>query len=175
MKKNQFLIAQIGRTVGLYGDLKLHLFTDFPEQFQKGMTFQSSRGDLTIASVDHKRGIVHFVGYEDMDHAKKLTNVKIYTSEEATKENCHLEEGEHFWFDIIGCSIQENDTILGVVSEIQRMADVDYLAIDTDEVFVKRGLPKHFLLPYIPRYIIKADTGAKTIYVQDAKDILEAS
>jgi len=36
--KEKFFIAQLGKTHGLRGDLKLHLHTDFPEQFKVGMT-----------------------------------------------------------------------------------------------------------------------------------------
>ena len=175
MPKAPFFIAQIGRTVGLWGDLKFHLHTDFPEQFKAGATFQSSRGTLTIADVNPKRGTVRFQGYESIDDAKKLTNVKLYADEAQTKANCDLEEGQHFWFDIIGCQVEESGEVLGVVSEIQRLADVDYLVIKTDTHLVEAGLPKAFLLPYIERYIIQADTDAKRIEVKDAKDVLEAS
>ncbi len=175
MPKEKFFIAQIGRTVGLHGDLKLHLHTDFPEQFKTGSTFQSSRGPLTISAVNAKRGIIRFTGYENIDEAKKLTNVKLYADESQTKANCELDVGQHFWFEIIGCDVMEGDEKLGHVTDIQRMADVDYLAIDTDEALVKAGMPKQFLLPYIDRYIIDADTDAKRIDVKDAKDVLEAS
>ncbi len=175
MSGEKFFIAQIGRTVGLHGDLKLHLHTDFPEQFKQGSTFQSSRGPLTVASVNAKRGIIRFSGYENIDEAKKLTNLKLYADEAQTKANCELNEGQHFWFDIIGCEVMENGEKLGRVSDIQRMADVDYLAIDTDDALVKAGMPKQFLLPYIDRYIINADTQAKRIDTRDAKDVLEAS
>jgi 16S rRNA processing protein RimM len=175
MPQETFFIAQIGRTVGLWGDLKFHLHTDFPEQFKKGATFQSSRGDLMISDVNMKRGLVRFEGYESIDAAKKLTNVKLYSNEAQTKANCILEKGQHFWFDIIGCDVLEGEERLGKVVDIQRLADVDYLSIDTDKALVDAGLPKNFLLPYIDRYIIDADTDAKVIHVKDGKDVLEAS
>ena len=175
MSQEKFFIAQIGRTVGLHGDLKFHLHTDFPEQFKKGVTFQSSRGALTVSEINMKRGIVRFQGYENIDEAKKLTNVKLYSDEAQTKANCTLEKGQHFWFDIIGCEVVEEGEVLGKVEDIQRLADVDYLSIDTDKALSDQGLPKNFLLPYIDRYIIEADTDAKIIRVKDAKDVLEAS
>lgn len=171
----KFFIAQIGRTVGLWGDLKIHLHTDFPEQFQVGQTYHSDRGELTLTDINPKKGTVRFQGYESLDSAKKLTNTKIYATEAETKENCALAEGEHFWFDIIGCRVMQGDEILGEVKDIQRMLDVDYLAIKTDKALVGEGLAKNFLLPYIPRYIVKADMESQTIFTQDAKDILEAS
>lgn len=175
MSNDKSLIAQVGRTIGLWGDLKFHIYTDFPEQFKTGTTLKSNRGELTIAEVNEKRGTIRFAGYESVDAAKKLTNAKIFADETQTRKNCDLKEGEHFWFDIIGCIVKQDDEILGQVIDIQRMADTDYLAIKTEERLVKAGLSKHFLLPYIERYIIYADTDAKIITTQDAKDILEAS
>ncbi len=175
MSNDNSLIAQIGRTIGLWGDLKFHLHTDFPEQFKVGNTYKSNRGDLTIADINFTRGIIRFTGYESIDSAKKLTNTKLFANEAQSKENCDLNEGQHFWFDIIGCVVKQDDEVLGIIEDIQRMADTDYLSVKTDTVLVEAGLSKNFLLPYIERYIIKADTEEKIVYTKDAKDILEAS
>ena len=175
MSSDNALIAQIGRTIGLWGDLKFHLHTDFPEQFKIGTTYKTNRGDLTIADMNQKRGIIRFVGYESIDSAKKLTNVKIFADISQTKENCDLNAGQHFWFDIIGCVLVDGDTTMGVIDDIHRMGDTDYLSIITDEALVEKGFSKTFLLPYIERYVEKSDIEAKTVYAKDAKDILEAS
>jgi len=175
MSNDDSLIAQIGRTIGLWGDLKFHLHTDFPEQFKVGNTYKSNRGDLTIADINFTRGIIRFTGYESIDSAKKLTNTKLFANEEQTKENCDLKDGQHFWFDVIGCVVKQDDEVLGLVEDIQRMADTDYLSVKTEEGLVEAGLSKNFLLPYIERYIIKVDTEEKIVYTKDAKDILEAS
>jgi len=175
MSNDNSLIAQIGRTIGLWGDLKFHLHTDFPEQFKIGNTYKSSRGDLTIADINFTRGIIKFRGYESIDSAKKLTNVKLFANIEQTKENCDLKEGQHFWFDVIGCTVKQDDDVLGLVEDIQRMGDTDYLVIKTEDSLVNDGLSKSFLLPYIERYIIKVDTDEKIVFTKDAKDILEAS
>jgi len=71
--------------------------------------------------------------------------------------------------------VKQDDEVLGVIEDIQRMADTDYLAIKTDKMLVEAGLSKSFLLPYIDRYVLNADTEEKIVYTQDAKDILEAS
>ena len=175
MSNDDSLIAQIGRTIGLWGDLKFHLHTDFPEQFKVGKTYKSSRGDLTIADINFTRGIIRFTGYESIDSAKTLTNTKLFANIEQTKENCDLADGQHFWFDIIGCIVKQDAEVLGVVDDVQRMADTDYLAIKTDKALVDSGMPKTFLLPYIDRYVLNADTEEKIVYTKDAKDILEAS
>ena len=175
MSTDDALIAQIGRTIGLWGDLKFNLHTDFPEQFKVGNTYKSNRGDLTIADINFTRGIVKFRGYESIDSAKKLTNTKLFSNEAQTKENCDLKEGQHFWFDVIGCVVKQDDEVLGLVEDIQRMGDTDYLVVKTENSLVEAGLSKNFLLPYIERYVIKVDTEEKIVYTKDAKDILEAS
>jgi len=175
MKQDKFFIAQVGKTVGLWGDLKFHIHTDFPEQFQIGQFYQTDRGTLEVIDMNMTRGIIKFRNYETLDSAKKLTNVKIYASKEDTTKNCDLNDGQHFWFDIIGSDLIENDLTLGFVKDIQRILDVDYLLIDTDKSLIESGLSKSFLVPYIPRYIVEADTTSKKIFSKDAKDILEAS
>jgi 16S rRNA processing protein RimM len=173
MKK--FFIAQVGKTHGLYGDLKLHFHTDFPEQFKVGYSFDSSRGSLEILRINLKRGIVAFKGYEGIDYAKKLTNTKIYSTLEETKQRCDLKDGEHFWFEIEECSVIEDGEVLGKVTEIQRLADVNYMYINTDKKLVDRGFSTTFLVPYIERYVLKTDVETKVVSVVDAKEILEAS
>ncbi len=175
MSNDASLIAQIGRTIGLWGDLKFHIHTDFPEQFKIGNTYKSNRGDLTIADINFTRGIVKFKGYESIDSAKKLTNIKIFADEAQTRENCDLKEGQHFWFDIIGCTVKQGDETVGKVTDIQRMGDTDYLVIKTDDTLVKEDFSQSFLLPYIERYVLTVGLEEKTVYTKDAKDILEAS
>ena len=171
----KFFIAQIGKTVGLRGDLKFHLHTDFPEQFKVGRHYQSDRGDLEITHIDPARGTVRFRGYESRESAKKLTNTKLYADEAQTLEGCQLKEGEHFWFEIIGASIFQGDELIGKVTDIQRLLDTDYLLVKTDTHLLDAGLPGSFMIPYIPRYIIEADTKNGKIFTRDSKDILEAS
>ena len=174
-KIKRFFVAQIGKTNGLYGDLKLHLHTDFPEQFKIGYSFETSSGMLEISRINLKRGLIAFKGYDGIDYAKKLTNTRIYASLEETKERCELKKGEYFWFEIEGCSVIESGEVLGQVTEIQRMADVNYLFIETDSKLVEQGLAKSFLIPYIERYVINADIETKSITTVDAKELLEAS
>jgi len=174
-KPKKFFIAQVGKTHGLHGDLKLHIHTDFPEQFQVGNSFDSSSGRLEISRINPNRGTIAFKGYDGIDYAKKLTNTKIYASLEETKERCKLDDGEYFWFDLEGCEVFEDSELLGKVTEVQRLADVDYLFIQTDKALVDSGMAKSFLVPKIDRYILSVDIENKTINTTDAKEILEAS
>ena len=111
--KNKIPIAKIGKTYGIKGWQKIHLLTDFPEQFKPNTTFESDKINLTIEKIDLKRKLVKFKGINTPEDAKKLTNRLLYTTKEQTKENIKLKENEYFWFDIIGCKIEENNQTLG--------------------------------------------------------------
>ena len=171
-------VAQLGRLVGLKGELKLHLHCDFPEQFKKGKTFQTSKGDifLEVLSYNQGRGVISFVGYADRQSAQKLVNVILLTTPENSMRDCALKEGEFFWFDMIDANvIDDNGLLLGIVEEIERIATTDYLVIQTSEALVKQGHVKQFYLPYIDRYIRLFDKEKQEIYTKDGLGILENS
>jgi len=176
-KTNKLLhIATIGKTVGIKGDMKLHIKSDFPEQFKKNATFILNKKDnITLSDVNLERMLVKINGITNPEDAKKYTNAKLYTTYEETRKNCHLEEGENFWFDIEDCEVYEDGVKLGVVYEVERLTMHDFLSVKTDDAFVQQGLAKSFLIPYIPPFKVNIDIDKKIIEVSGAMDILEAS
>ena len=174
-ESTKLVIAQIGKTVGLKGQLKLRPQTDFLEQFKKGVKLESDDLVLTVESFDKDRLLIKFVGYNTIEEAKQLSTRELYATVAQSRELCDLSEGEHFWFDIIGSTVIEEGQTLGVVDEIERFTGADYLLVITDDALVAEGLPKSFLIPYNDRYIISVDEKTKTITTKGSKDILEAS
>jgi 16S rRNA processing protein RimM len=169
-------IATIGKTVGLRGDMKLHILSDFPEQFKKGSSFfVDSNESITLAEVNLEKGLVKIAGCSSPEDAKKFTNKKLYTTIERTRAECRLEDGEHFWFDIEGCKIVEDSKIIGVVEEVERIAETNYLNVKTDELLVKEGFAKSFLIPFKKPFKVDTDIKNQVIFVSGAMDILEAS
>ena len=174
-KPKRFQVAKLGKAVGLFGEMKLHLKTDFPEQFEPGTRFDSKRGELEIESYNPDRDLVKFKSYNSADMAKKLTNLDLFTSEELTRENIKLEKDQYFWFDIVDSLVYEDELLLGKVVEIERLGVTDYLKLDTDENLVSKKMPNSFLIPYLDNFVLEVDTKTKIIKVQGGFDILEAS
>lgn len=169
-------VAKLGRTVGLNGQQKIIIDSDFPEQFKKNNKFITDKNqELTIETFNSKNSSIKFIGIDSVEDAKKLTNRQLFTSKEDTKKQCKLDENEYFWFDMQSCKIIENDEVLGVVTDIQRMPLNDYLQITTTKELQDKKYSDIFLLPYIDDFIIKVDIEQKIIYVKKAKEILEAS
>ncbi len=169
-------IATIGKTVGIKGDMKLHIKCDFPEQFANGTSFLINKKDrITLNEVNLERGLVHINNISNPEDAKKFTNAKLFTTYEETRKNCHLDEGEYFWFDLEDCEVNENGKVLGVVKELERLNVTNYLSITTDESLVKKGYAKNFLVPFVKPFKVNVDIDNKSITLSGAMDILEAS
>lgn len=175
--KEQLLhIATIGKTVGIKGDMKFHDKSDFPEQFKVGSSFLINKKDkITLTDVNIDRGLVKINNLSNPQDCKKFVNAKLYTTYEETRKNCHLEKGEFFFFDLEDCQVYEDGKLLGVVSEIERIAVTNYLYIVTDKSLVESGLPKSFLVPFIEPFKKDVDIKKKVITLAGALDILEAS
>jgi len=173
---NLLHVATLGRVVGLKGDIKLNLHTDFPEQFTKGATFQLENGStLTLQSYNPDRELARISGYDTPEAVKVLTNAKLFTTHEATRARCKLGKGEFFWFDLPGLNVFEGEKLLGVVVEVERIGPQDFLFIKTDSALVAQDLPATFLIPYIDRFILNVDISMKKISVVGGMDLLEAS
>ena len=172
MKSNFLEVAKLGKVVGLKGELKLHIKSDFPEQFIEGKSFYLNKNQtLTIEWYNQNRGLIKFKEVYSREIASKYVNKILLTTIEETKKNCKLNKDEFFWFDIIGCEIVENDEILGKVIEVEDFGKDNYLLIKT----ALDNLPKTFYIPYINHYIKNVDISLKTIYTKNAKLILENS
>ena len=175
-KNSKLVVAVIGKTHGFKGFLKFHLYSDFQEQFKKEKIWQTSFGELEIESYYANKGLIRFKNFGTIESAKQLVNHKLFSTEEESRKNCDLKEDEFFWFDIVGLTVTENGEILGKVSEISRIANTDYLVIETSENLIKNTkLPNTFLIPYVDRYILDVKLEEKFISVDGGKDILEAS
>lgn len=169
-------VATLGRAVGLKGDMKLNLYTDFPEQFRSGATFFLENGNqIALASYNPDRELARIEGVDSPEAAKALTNSRLFTTREATRERCGLSEGEFFWFDMIGLEVREGETVLGTVREIERIGAQDYLLVATDSSLVSRGHAETFLIPYIDHFVIDADMKTRIVTVRGGIDLLEAS
>ena len=169
---NNIKVAQLGKTVGLRGDLKLYDFSDFPSQFKNGTTFFTDKKiELTVSSFDSKKILIRFKDFEDIDLAKKLVNSFLLTNIKDSRKNCKLNKDEYFWFDIKGCQMVENEELLGEVFDIERIGDIDFLHVKSSENLEEK---KEFLIPYQDRYIIFVDIKNKIITTRHSKELYES-
>ena len=182
--KDLICVAKIGKTTGLHGKLKLNIFSDFKEQFKQGSIYFLDNKKQTITIQEYANERVKFEGIDNVDDAKIFTNKLLYVDKLESIKACKLKANEFFYFDIIGCSITQNNQVLGVVEDVNRYANVDYLLIKTSKEivsFLHNNMPNEtkvastFLLPYLDDYIQNVDIKTKQIQVALALEILQCS
>ena len=168
--EDNFIIASIGRQVGLNGEFKLNIFSDFTDQFKKDAKFSTSKGELEIEYYLAKSSKIKFKNINVND--SHLVNAKIYSNINETRQKCLLKKDEFFYFDIISCVVVENEEKLGEVKDIQKIGNTDYFHIKTFEKF--SHFSKNLMLPYIDKYIEKVDVKEKKIFSKNALILLES-
>lgn len=173
MKSDLIYVGKLGKTVGLKGQLKLYIESDFPSQFKSGSKFTTNKNiELEIESFNTNSNVVKFIGIDDIEEAKKLVTQQLFTSIEQTRTQCELNNKEFFWFDIVGCEVYENDILLGIVTEIHRFPITDYLEVKTSKELIDKKLAKTFLIPYNESFITSVDVPLKRIESKLSFDIL---
>lgn len=172
-KDFDILVAKCGKSIGLKGNLRLIVYTDFVDIFKPGSVFLCNNMLLTTQSFDSNRSSIEFVEINTIDDAKALTSCGLYTTRDMTSKMCKLDCDEFFWFDIIGLDVVDSDVLLGSVCDIERIGNMDYLVIKTN--IDKFSKPKSFMIPYIDRYVISVNLDKKIICTRDAIGILETS
>ena len=170
----EIIVAKIGKSIGLKGHLKLHISSDFPEQFKKNSQFITNKNILLhIKEFNKMQQTVLFENYEDINKSKILINQELYVDMQSTQDNCILDKNQFFWFDIIDCNVFENNIILGKVKDIHRYPLNDYLEIVTHTDLLTKDLAKTFLIPYTMNdYILDVDIKNKNIKTINCLDIL---
>lgn len=159
MNEALVLVAKLGRTVGVQGFVRLHNLSDFPEQFECGASFFDKNSRVFKIKARNAQSVL-FEGFESLESAKTLVNLELFQSVEKSRASCKLNEGEFFYFDIIGLEVFENGLLLGVVKDILPAGN-DLLLIKSDESLVKKGFTSEFYLPYVDFYVKNVELGAK--------------
>lgn len=159
MNEALVLVAKLGRTVGVQGFVRLHNLSDFPEQFECGASFFDKNSRVLKIKARNAQSVL-FEGFESLESAKTLVNLELFQSVEKSRASCKLNEGEFFYFDIIGLKVFENGLLLGIVKDILPAGN-DLLLIKSDESLVKKGFASEFYLPYVDFYVKSVELGAK--------------
>ncbi len=176
MKNDLVGVCKLGKTVGLRGALKLHNFSDFPNQFKKGVKFYAADGrEFVVKSYNSTSSLIVFEGFESVELAASLVNLTLYRSAEDTRKHCKLGKDEFFYFDVIDCEIFEGDSNLGVVRDILEAGGGYLFEVVTADKLVKDGLAQSFYIPYNDHFVLSIDVAAKKILVENSLAILENS
>ncbi|MGX3043641.1 hypothetical protein [Helicobacter sp. T3_23-1056] len=89
---------------------------------------------------------IEFVGIDNASKAKIYVNAELYATKAQSRAHCTLKKDEFFYFDIVGLDIMQDSENLGVVRDIERIGNIDYLVVeareDILESFIKNPIKK---------------------------------
>ncbi len=168
-------VAKLGKVVGLKGEIKLYIDSDFLEQFEANEVLHLKDGTpLHIEYYNPQREIVKFQEFSQREEVAKLVNADLFSSVEDTRKKCHLKEGEYFWFDLEGLRVEDGERVLGRVKSVDRIANQDYLLVQTDKTLLEQKMAKQFYIPYVDAYIQAVDLEEGVIHTQNGYLLLES-
>lgn len=168
-----FAVGHIAGVHALRGEVKVELFTDFPERFAPGAHFRlgSDLTDVRIATVrPHKQQLlVQFEGVTDRTAAEQLRGLWLFMPE---RDAADLEEGAYWIHDIIGLQVWEaGGGVLGAI--------VDVLVTGANDVYVVRPAPganqgQEILLPAVEDVVLEVDLEQHRMTVRLPEGLLDA-
>lgn len=163
-------VGQIVNTHGIKGEVKVKSHSDFTDvRFQKGETLTIEQPgkapiELVVASYRMHKGL-HMLKFEGIDNINDIEHLKGQTLlQEREHEDIVLAENEYYYSDIIGCTVFDDETPVGRVTEI--------FETGANDVWVVKG-EKEYLIPYIEEVVRDVDVKGKRIQITPLEGLLD--
>ncbi|MCP4167673.1 MAG: 16S rRNA processing protein RimM [Chloroflexi bacterium] len=152
-ESNQSTIA-IGRIVGIHGvrgEVKVDVYTDFPERFEPGsdIVLEGEAQLYRILSTRPHKGmlLIHLEGFTSRAHVERLRGKHLVIPRDLAKV---LDEDEYYVDELQGLRVSTDEGIdLGMLDEV--------LWTGANEVYVVHGEYGEVLLPAISEVIREVD------------------
>lgn len=152
-------IGTIVNTVGLKGECKIHLLTDFKEERfkpQQILVFEDgSQHEVIKSRFSGNVAMVFFKDITTIEQAQRFVQQAIYILETELHD---LAEDEFYFYQLLGCEVFEKDVLIGEVIEAIEQPNQTLLRIKDGD--------KSFLLPFLKVFVIKVDIINQRIDVQ---------
>lgn len=173
------VLAHLLRPQGRKGELLAELLTDFPERFEGGRrvflaapNFTGNESEAQPAEVvafwlptgkNEGRIVLHFAGVDTISAAELLAGRDVIVSYE---ERVPLDDESTYISDLIGCTVYDGATAVGVIDDVQFPATADggrRLEEAAPLLAVTSPDGEEILIPFAKAFLIAVDTAAKRV------------
>ena len=156
------LIGRIAGAHGVKGALKILSFAESPSDFESGslIHLRGNQGGEKAYTIQwakpHGRGVLlSLAGIDNRSKAKSLIGAELFIEKKSLPA---LEEGTHYWFDIIGLSVFTlNNEYIGQVTSI--------IPTGSNDVYVVQDMDKEILVPALESVVTDIDLENKRMTV----------
>ncbi len=170
-ESNHSTYIAIGRIVGIHGvrgEVKVDVYTDFPERFEPGsdIVLEGETQLYRILSTRPHKGmlLVQLEGFTSRTHVERLKGKHLVIPRDLAKV---LDEDEYYVDELQGLQVCTDEGIdLGVLDEV--------LWTGANEVYVVHGEYGEVLLPAIAEVIQKVDLQGGYLIVRLLPGLVQA-
>lgn len=149
-------VGKVYSTFGVSGNLKFELFLEVHLPEDVYIKSKDKLIHLKIQTVDRKKGLIKFRGYDTLEVAKELSNSLIYISKELLPE---IGEDEYFVFELVESEVFVGEKKIGRVIKVDdRLPQVNLIIQCEDS--------RERYLPFINQFVEKVDRKEKKIYIK---------
>jgi 16S rRNA processing protein RimM len=176
---NWIVLAELLRPQGRKGELLAELHTDFPERFNDDTRVFLAKADFNGPSTQAREAIVSefwlpvgknqgrivlkFAGIESINEAETIAGLEVIVPRE---ERLPLEDEANYISDLVGCTVYDGATAIGVVDDVQFSTTPDGLR-RLEEIAPMLILTstegEELLIPFAKDFLVSIDAEAKRI------------
>ena len=161
-------IGKILNTFGIKGELKVDVYTDFPEdRFQKGSTVYVGDDYLPFKVASHRehKGFMLLLleDNEDINLVEKFKGMYLYKSKDDIKP---LQDGQYYFSDLKDLDVYADDERIGKVLNVESGLRNNNLRV------LKAEDNKEYLIPFIPVFIKKVDLEERRIDINRIEGLI---
>jgi 16S rRNA processing protein RimM len=176
------VLARIVRPQGRHGEVLADLLTDFPEKFKERREIFLLAGETAATATEASaraaeledfwlpqgksagRVVLKLAGCDSINDAEKLAGLLVAIPQE---KRAQLDEDEFYIADLVGCEIV---TAAGTIGTVE---SVDTISSGMPLLVVRAPDGAEILLPFVQRFLKKADIAGKRIEVEIPEGLLE--
>ncbi|MBB5344069.1 ribosome maturation factor RimM [Tunturibacter empetritectus] len=185
------VLAHLLRPQGRKGEVLAELLTDFPERFEEqrrvflaasGFAGEESgaRAMEVVAfwlpvGKNEGRIVLQFAGIDTISDAETVAGLDVIVPRE---ERRPLDDDSVYISELIGCTVYDGATAVGVVEDVQFATTADGARRLTDaapllEITSLAG--DEILIPFVKAFLVAVDTAAKRIEMKLPEGLIEVN
>ena len=161
-------IGKIAQTHGLKGEVKIKTDSDFiSERYKEGAkVYYKDKDNYKVLIVKTHRSMLNYelVSFEGINSIEEITPYLGKTLYGERDKNL-LEEGKHFYSDLIGMDVYQYGNNVGVIKEIREFPQYDYLVIMNKD-------NKERLVPLLEEFIEDIDEDKNIVTLVEMEGLL---
>jgi 16S rRNA processing protein RimM len=185
------VLAHLLRPQGRKGEVLAELFTDFPERFEDQRRvflaapgFDGNEAEARSAEVaafwlpvgkNAGRVVLQFAGIDTISNAESIAGLDVLVPRE---ERLPLDDESVYISELVGCTVYDGPTPVGVVEEVQFAMTADGgRRLDDAAPLLAVNSPDgdEILIPFAKAFLVSVNTDAKRIEMTLPEGLIEVN